>query len=123
MDFSRLPVYPNGLSRAERPADPEAEAYTARYRALRAAGANRDAALGVLRHEGARLLLCMVAVARVEGLPFREAKAAVHDSPAWADGHADREAFWDEVAQLVAEVAAEPSVAPDRRPASPPRDA
>ena len=114
MDFSRLPTYPRSLPPASPPDDADAQAYTERYRALRRAGADRDVALGVLRGEGARFLLCIVAVARVDCLSFGEAKAAVHHSPAWADEYADRECFWDEVARLLGEIAAEPVRTPDR---------
>jgi hypothetical protein len=83
-------------SRGEGPTD-----YTQRYRALRAAGRERDVALGILRRAGARFIQCMKAVYEVDGLPVGECKMVVHRSLAWSDEFAAREVFWDEVIRLL----------------------
>jgi hypothetical protein len=72
-----------------------------RYRELRLAGHGCDVALGVIRSEGAGFIQRMKALHDVDALTVAEAKATVHQSPAWADNRADREEFWDEVIAIL----------------------
>jgi hypothetical protein len=104
MDFSRLTPYPgDGVPMGDHqprrdaaipPVEPD---YIFRYRRLRTDGLDRDTALGVLRQEGASFFDCMVAAAKTDGLSAGDAKAAVHQSPAWADEYEAREEFWREI--------------------------
>ena len=107
MDFSRLTPYPcdaksGQLSMHVRD---KPSVFIERCRELRAAGHDRNEALELLRREGARFFVCMVAVCKVDEVSIEVGKAMVHGSPAWSDGFDDRERFCADVRLELQELA------------------
>jgi len=56
-------------------------------------GATRDEAIARMRQAGFDKIDCIDALQASEGIPFREAKRAVHFSPAWDDAREGDEAL------------------------------
>lgn len=67
-------------------------------------GATLDAALRVLRANGASVIECIVAVRWVRGCDLEEAKRVVHASPVWADVAAQNEKLYEELEAAAREI-------------------